>query len=245
MFSYIFLAALAESIISFSGVLIAFGRSSFVSAFAHRILGFAIGALIGVAFFDIIPEVIEEIGVESSLLMIVSGILIFFAAEKLLRWYHHHAHDHEVRPYVKLVLMGDAVHNFIDGVAIAASFLVSTPLGIATTVAVLIHEIPQEIADFAILLRGGYSRTRALWYNFLISFTTLAGALLSYAFGTYISGILPYILGIVGGNFIYLALSDLIPETHEESGFMHFLMQFILMIGGAGLMFFLTRLLHE
>lgn len=245
MFNYIFLAALAESIISFSGVLIAFGHPAFVKAFAHRILGFAIGALIGVAFFDIIPEAIENIGVESSLLMVVLGILIFFAAEKLLRWYHHHGHDHEVRPYATLILMGDAVHNFIDGVAIAASFLISVPLGVATTAAVLIHEIPQEIADFAVLLKGGYSRSKAFLYNFLISLTTLVGAVLSWALGGYIATLLPYVLGVVAGNFVYLALSDLIPETHEESGFGHFLMQLILMIAGAGLMFFLTRFLHE
>lgn len=233
VFFYVILAALAESIVSFSGGFFVLFRESFARMVSHRVLGFAIGALIGVAFFDIIPEAEEMLGLETTLWYVVFGITLFFAAEKLLRWYHHHeGHESEVRPFAELILLGDAIHNFIDGVAIAVSFLVSVPLGAATTVAVLVHEVPQEVADFGVLIRGGYSRAKALWYNFLISLTTILGAILGYFAAQALTWLLPYVLAIIGGNFLYIAMSDLIPETHEESGALHLVIQIFLMIAG-------------
>ena len=203
-------------------------------------LAFAIGALIGVSFFDIIPEAIEAIGQERTFAYLVAGIVLFFAAEKLLRWYHHHeGHEGETRPFATLILLGDAIHNFIDGVALAVSFLVSMPLGVATTAAVLLHEVPQEVADFGVLIRGGYSRSRALWYNFLISLTTLLGAIVGYGFGRALASFLPYVLAVIGGSFLYLAMSDLIPETHEETGVKHLGIQIALMIAGVALVAFI------
>ena len=232
------LAALAESVVSFSGGFFVLFRESFARWVAHRILGFAIGALIGVTFFDIFPEAIEAVGHRAAFGYAAGGILVFFAAEKLLRWYHHHeGHETEIRPYARLILLGDAIHNFIDGIALAVSFLVSVPLGMATTVAVILHEVPQEVADFGILVRGGYPRARALWYNFLISLTTLAGAFIGYFVGSALAGILPYVLAVIGGNFLYIAMSDLIPETHEESGIWHLIVQVILMAAGVATMY--------
>lgn len=234
----ILLAALAESLASFSGGLLVIFRESVARLVAHRILGFAIGALIGVSFFEIIPEATESLGLKRAFGYVVVGIVIFFALEKLLRWYHHHeGHEHETRPFATLILLGDAIHNFVDGIIIAVSFLVSYPLGIATTLAVVLHEIPQEVADFAVLLRGGYSRGRALWYNFLISLTTIAGALVGYAFGSTAGALLPAFLGLIAGSFLYIALSDLIPETHEESGFGHLVTQLTLMLMGVVVMY--------
>lgn len=233
----ILLAALAESLASFAGGVLVIFRESFARVFAHRVLGFAIGALIGVSFFEIIPEAAEALGWENVFGYVVGGIVIFFAAEALLRWYHHHeGHAGEARPFATLILAGDAIHNFVDGVIIAVSFLVSLPLGIATTVAVVLHEIPQEVADFGVLMAGGYRRAQALWWNFLISLTTLLGAAVGYAFGSVASTFLPYLLGIIAGNFLYIALSDLIPETHEETGFGHLASQLGLMLAGIGLM---------
>lgn len=230
LLTYIILAALAESVVSFSGGFFVLFRESVARWLAHRILGFAIGALLGVAFFDIIPEAAEILGERLAFGYVVGGIVLFFAAEKLLRWYHHHeGHESEVRPFAALILAGDAIHNFIDGIAIAVSFLVSVPLGIATTIAVLLHEVPQEVADFGVLIRGGFSRGRALWYNFLISLTTILGALVGYAAGQALTWLLPYVLAVIAGNFLYIALSDLIPETHEETGMGHLLVQIILM----------------
>ncbi len=236
----ILLAALAESVASFSGGALVIFRESVARLIAHRILGFAIGALIGVSFFELIPEAAETIGLEAVFGYAVFGIVVFFAAEKLLRWYHHHeGHDHEVRPFTALILIGDAIHNFIDGVILALAFLVSVPLGIATTVAVVLHEIPQEVADFGVLMRGGYSRSQALKWNFLISLTTLLGAAVGYLFGTLISPALPAALAFIVGSFLYIALSDLIPETHEETGIGHLAGQLALMLAGVGLMYLL------
>ena len=236
--SAIIIAALAETIVSFAGGLLVIMSPRFAREIAHRILGFAIGALIGVSFFEIIPEAAEEIGFEKAFGGVVAGIIVFFIAEKLLRWYHHHeGHEGELRPYALLIQAGDAIHNFIDGIVLAVSFLVSIPLGIATTVAVLVHEIPQEMADFAVLIRGGYPPRRAMWLNFLVSLTTLAGAAVGYLFGSRAAEWLPYVLGVIAGNFLYIALSDLIPETHEESGLGHLVTQLALMVVGVGLMY--------
>src|SRR3989344_1754717 len=236
----ILLAALAESVVSFSGGFFVLFRESVARWVAHRMLAFAIGALIGVSFFDIIPEAIEAIGQERTFAYLVAGIVLFFAAEKLLRWYHHHeGHEGETRPFATLILLGDAIHNFIDGVALAVSFLVSMPLGVATTAAVLLHEVPQEVADFGVLIRGGYSRSRALWYNFLISLTTLLGAIVGYGFGRALASFLPYVLAVIGGSFLYIAMSDLIPETHEETGVKHLGIQIALMIAGVALVAFI------
>lgn len=246
MFLPILLAALAESVVSFSGGFFVLFRESVARWMAHRMLGFAIGALIGVAFFDIIPEAAEALGERAAFGYVVAGVMLFFAAEKLLRWYHHHeGHEAEIRPFATLILFGDAIHNFIDGIILAVSFLVSVPLGIATTAAVLLHEVPQEIADFGVLVRGGYRRGRALWYNFLISLTTLAGALIGYAAGQALAWLLPYVLAVIGGNFLYIAMSDLIPETHEETGIGHLVVQLALMVAGASLMYQLGRYFAE
>ncbi len=230
----ILLAALAESLVSFSGGFLVLFRESVARWISHRILGFAIGALIGVAFFDVIPEAIAALGHNRALGYVALGILVFFAAEKLFRWYHHHHEGHtgETQPYTALVLLSDTIHNFIDGVALAAGFLVSVPVGVATTAAVLLHEVPQEVADFAVLVRGGYSRRRALWANFLISLTTVAGAVAGYAAAQAASWLLPYLLAVIGGNFLYIAMSDLIPETHEETGAGHLFTQLLLMAAG-------------
>lgn len=241
----ILLASFAEAAVSFVGALTVIISQSFMKMFAHRVLGFAVGALIGVTFFDILPEAIEGSSMETAFLMTVIGILLFFALERLLFWYHCHDEACDVHTYVYLVLLGDAIHNFIDGVAIALSFLVSIPLGIATTVAVLVHEVPQEVADFGVLIRGGFSRARALWANFFVSLTTIVGALIAYAFGTAVTWVLPYALGLIAGNFLYIALSDLLPETHEQAGLRHFVLQFVLMLAGVFSIYFITGFVKE
>lgn len=228
----ILVAALAESVVSFSGGLLALRSDVFARHFAHRALGFAIGALLAVSFLELIPEAAETLGSSTSYYVLV-GILIFFITEKLLRWYHHHeGHEDEYRPYGALILAGDAIHNFIDGVALAIAFLVSIPLGIATTVAVLLHEIPQEIADFSVLVRSGYGIRRTLWANFFVSLTTIVGALLGFGLSPFFTPWFPHLLAVIAGSFLYIALSDLIPETHEQSGIRHLAAQLCFMIAG-------------
>lgn len=230
-------AAVAESLVSFSGVFFVLLHEPLAKRIAHRVLGFAIGTLMGATFFEIIPESAGVIGLENTLQYVLGGVIVFFVIEKVFRWHHHHGgHDGKIRPYTALILIGDAIHNFIDGVILAAGFLISVPFGVATTVAVLAHEVPQEIADFAVLIRGGYPAARALKLNFFVSLTTIAGALAGYLGGSFAAAWLPHILGVIGGNFLYIALSDLIPEAHETVGAGHIAVQLALMIAGIYLM---------
>lgn len=236
LFFSIIAAAFVESIVSFSGVFLVMIAESFVKTFAHRLLGFAIGALLGVAFFDIIPEAIGSLAVDIVFRYVIIGIIIFFTLEKFFRWYHSQAEDWKIQPYAYLIFLGGVIHNFIDGVALALSFFVSPALGVATASAILFHEIPHGIADFSALVRGGYTRARAAMYSFIVSITTVLGALVTYVFGSFLLPVLPYLLAIIAGNFLYLALSDLVPETHEESNISHFASQVVLMAAGVAIM---------
>jgi zinc and cadmium transporter len=180
----------------------------------------AVGALLGDAFIHLIPEAFESARDPLMVsLAIVAGVLVFFVIEKFLHWHHHAAgeHDHEtIHPTGKLILISDAAHNFIDGLIIGASFLVSTEVGIATTLAVILHEIPQEIGDFGVLLHSGYSKTKALWFNFLSALTAIVGVLVALFLGGAGEFVSTWLVPVAAGGFIYIALSDLIPELHKS-----------------------------
>ena len=154
------------------------------------------------------------------------GILLFFALEKFLHW-HHHGEDTEnhIHPVGKLVLFSDAVHNFLDGMIIGASFLVSVPVGLATTIAVVLHEIPQEIGDFAVLLHSGYTKARALWLNFLSALAALLGALVLFSLGEIAEISATWLVPIAAGGFIYIAVADLMPELHKTKELKYSILQ--------------------
>ncbi|MEK7642877.1 MAG: ZIP family metal transporter [Patescibacteria group bacterium] len=214
----ILIASALESLVSFSASLAVIMNERFVRRFVHWFISFAVGALLGVVFFDVLPESLELIDTRSSLSWVLGGFLLFFVLEKLIFWYHAHEHeetdDHvDAAPY--LVIFGDAIHNFIDGVAIALSFQASIELGTLATLAILAHEIPQEVSDYVILLHGGFSKKKALIANVGVSVTTLMGALLGMKLASF-DGVLGYLLAVVAGNFLYLAASDLIPELHHR-----------------------------
>lgn len=218
---YILIFSFLESLVSFVGVVFFLFRAAFVRRFAHFLISFAIGGLIGAAFFDILPEAFEITNQPVIIFYFVAvGIILFFILEQIISWYHHHNRQHNnefvLPPSGWLILGADALHNFLDGVIITIGFLVSPALGIASSFAVILHEIPQEISDFSILLSKGLTSKKALYYNFLVSLTTIFGALMAFAFSNFLQQILPYALGIVAGNFIYIALSDLVPEIHEH-----------------------------
>ena len=238
-------AALIESVVSFCGVFLVILAETFVRAFTHRLLGFAIGALLGVAFFDILPEALDGLASETVFLWVVIGIFIFFVIEKFFRWYHSQTEDWAVAPYAPLIFFGGVIHNFIDGVALTLGFFVSPALGVATTVAILVHEIPHGIADFTAFTKSGYARARALAYSFGVSVTTVGGAVFTYLLGSFLTPFLPYLLAVIAGNFLYLSLSDLLPETHEESSASHFVSQVVLMVAGAATMYFLGKYIGE
>ncbi len=183
------------------------------------LISFAVGALAGDAFIHLIPQAFEEMGTKlTAPLLIIGGMLLFFALESSIRWRHCHfpITGHHVHPVGSLNLTGETLHNFIDGILIAATYSVSIPIGIATTVAVILHEIPQEIGDFGVLVYAGFPVRRALLYNFLVALTSVLGAVIVLLLGDVVSSLSTFILPVTAGGFIYMALSDLIPEIHQH-----------------------------
>ncbi len=200
----------------------------------------------GDAFIHLIPEAFEEsTNSNFTSILIIVGILFFFVLEKFLHW-HHHGEDTEeemhIHPVGKLILFSDGVHNFLDGIIIAASFMVSIPVGIATTLAVILHEIPQEVGDFAVLMHSGYSRLRALWLNFLSALTALLGVVVFIVFGQLAESLTYYALPVAAGGFIYIALSDLIPELHKTKEAKHSGYQLTAVVFGVLMMYLLKFL---
>lgn len=182
---------------------------------------FAAGALLAAAFLDLLKEGLESESAEVVLMWTLCGLLLFFVLESVLHWFHHHHkhddHKHDkVDPTVSLVIIGDTVHNFIDGAAIAAAFLVSVPVGIVTTLAIAIHEIPQEIGDFGLMLKKGMRRKSVLMVNFGSALATVAGAIIFYQLGQTHEGLIAALLGATAGFFIYIAVSDIIPGIHTS-----------------------------
>jgi zinc and cadmium transporter len=181
----------------------------------------AVGAMLAAAFLDLLPEAFRRSADASGLFAtVLIGIVSLFVLEKLALWRHHHIHgasasDPRARAAL-LILVGDGVHNFVDGVLIAAAFLTDTTLGVITTLAVIAHEIPQEIGDFMVLLNAGYGRTRALLLNLLASLTAVAGGLVGYLLLDTATAALPYVLALAAASFIYVAVADLIPDLHRQ-----------------------------
>lgn len=233
----ILLASFAESLVSLAGGVLAFLNAGTIRKFTHFAVSFAIGALLSVALIELIPEAAEMSSLEFIMPFVFVGIVLFFVVEKFLSWYHHHEsreEGHEAKTYAYLILWGDLLHNFIDGIIIALTFMTDFRLGVITTIAVIAHEIPQEIADFGVLLHAGFSKRKALIYNFLVSLSTIAGALLAVSFrGALPDAFIPIALAVIAGNFIYLAASDLMPELKESAGVSHTFGQVALIILGA------------
>lgn len=187
------------------------------------LVSFAIGALLGAAFLEIIPHAFEKGDPQHVASAILSGIFAFFVLEKLLIWRHCHTEDCEVHDTGHdrgrsglLIVVGDTVHNFLDGVLIAAAFLQSTELGVIAAIAIIAHEIPQEVGDFLILLHSGYTRSRALAMNIMSSAATVVGGVLGYFGLQFFAGLEPTLLGIVAASMIYVAVADLIPGLHRR-----------------------------
>jgi zinc and cadmium transporter len=211
------------------------------------LVSFAVGALFGDAFFHLLPESIEMHN-DPSLVgrLIIAGLLTFFILEKFILWRHDHrlqGHNHKIKPFGYMSLLADAFHNFIDGVLIGASYLVSPNLGFTTTLAVILHEIPQEIGDFGVLVHSGFSVRKALWFNFLTACTAIAGTAFVLLFGLNIHGLVNYIIPFAAGGFIYLAGCDLIPELKKENSIKQSLLQLCCIVLGM-LMLYAFRFLE-
>ena len=215
--AYIIVFTLMGSVGSLIGSYFLLLKQKITESFSNMLISFAAGALIATAFLDLFPEAAEAAGDANIFMPALLGFLSFFIAERYIRLFHYH-HSHGKKPSTLLVLIGDGIHNFVDGVTIAVAFLTSVPLGITTSIAVAAHEIPQEIADMGVLLANGLSKTRAVIFNFLSALTALAGAILTILFAGLIENYLYFFLAVAAGHFIYIAASDLIPEIHEDTG---------------------------
>lgn len=192
-------------------------------------VSFSAGAMIGDAFIHLLPETVTEYGFELNVsLLIIAGIATFFVLEKVIHWQHCHRpiSEEHVHSFAIVNLIGDGVHNLIDGLIIGASYIVSIPIGIATTVAVIIHEIPQEIGDFGVLLHGGFSKQKALFFNFITALLSIIGGIIALIGVFYIENLVSYLIPFAAGGFIYIASADLIPELHKETKITKSLMQF-------------------
>lgn len=211
-------ATLLVSLISFVGVVWLSLSEKLLKKTVLVLVGFAAGALIGGAFLHLLPESIEKSAIGdlgNIFLVVIIGFIIFFFLEKLL-WRHCHEKDCPIHTFAYLNLLGDGVHNFVDGLVMAASFVVSVPLGIATTAAIATHEIPQELGDFGVLVYGGLKPRKALLLNFVTALTAIAGGVTGYYLFPYLGGAMIFLLPLAAGGFLYIAASDLIPELHKE-----------------------------
>lgn len=212
---FIILATLIGSIASLAGSFLLLFQKKLTENLSNQLISLAAGVLIAVAFLDLLPEASELTEPEFIFLPALIGFVLFFVSERFIRVFHHH-HGHGEKPSTYLVLIGDGLHNFIDGVAITVGFLTNTTVGITTAIAVAAHEIPQEIADMGILLANGLSRRKALFLNFLSALTALLGAIVAYFFASLIEQNLYLFLSLTAGFFIYISASDLIPSLHEK-----------------------------
>src|SRR3989338_9164034 len=232
-------AILSVFIVSFVSLLCVF-TLSFSDKSLKKILlylvSFSAGALLGDAFIHLLPQAVETNGFSLSVsFAILLGILFFFIVETFLHWIHCHlpTSKKHIHTFAYMNLLGDGAHNFLDGLIIGASYIVSIPVGIATTIAVVFHEIPQEIGDFGVLVHGGFSKGKAILYNFLTALTAVLGVVISLLLAQRLEGFTSFFVPFAAGGFIYIACSDLIPELHrgEQNSFRSFLQLLCLFVG--------------
>ncbi len=235
------------------GILLIYKQSwaKFISTYA---ITFAIGAMLAVVFFDLLPEAITSIqSVENVLLYTLVGMIGFYILEKTLLWYHHHSieqiwhrthtSEEKIHHVGYMITLGDSLHNFIDGVVIAAGFLVDFNLGIATSLAVLLHEIPEEIGVFAVLLHSGFGKSKTIWYSLFAQMAAVIGAVVGFLYLPLFDNLKTVILALAAGGFIYIAVADLLPETHREKSLSKSLIQIGLMIFGIVLIWYIGKIL--
>jgi len=236
-------STLLVSILSFSGILLLAMRANQLKRVVFILVSFAVGALFGNTFFMLIPESFALIENTQMIgLLIISGLVVMFILEKFIHWHHCHnvSHEHDAAPLGYISLVTDSLHNFTDGVLIAAAWMASPEVGIATTLAVVVHEIPQEISDFGVLLHAGFSKRKALFLNFIAACAAIIGAVVTVLLGSYTEKLIVFILPFAAGGFIYLAGSDLIPELHRESSVRKSLIQLAAILAGLVLMFYIS-----
>ena len=237
-------ASIAVSLISLIGIFSLLFRERWFNKILILLIGFSAGGLIGGAFLHLLPEALEQGEAQAIFLYLIFGFISFFILEKYLHWRHCHEGVCTVHAFTYLNLIGDAIHNFSDGLVIGASFLVSIRFGIITALVIILHEIPQEIGDFGVLVYGGFSKLKALYYNFVIALTCILGTVIGYFISANMHNFSPFLLPFTAGGFIYIAACDLIPELHKESSLKR--STFSLLAFSCGILFiYIARLMNS
>ncbi len=241
-FLFSIISTIIVSLLSLVGIFfIPLKEKSLTSLLSH-LIAFAGGVLFSVSFLHLLPEVLETIPPGITFLFFAIGFLIFYLLERFLLWHHCHRKECPVHPFTYLNLYGDGLHNFIDGVIIAGGYLSGITAGILVTVAAIAHELPQEIGDFSLLVYGGFSKRKALFYNYLSAATAILGCIMGFLLFSKLSSLLPYLLAIAAGNFTYIATSDIIPELHKEENLKKSFLSFLFFLSGFIIILIATRL---
>jgi len=247
-FIWILIATFSISLIAFVGASTLFLKEKILNKILLLLVAFSAGALIGGAFLHLIPEAVNKVGIKENsiseiFLYLIFGFCAFFVLEQFIGWHHHHATRHpEIMPFSYLILISDGIHNFIDGLIVAGSFVASLPMGVACALAVALHEIPQEIGDYGILVYGGFKKIRALFLNFASAIAIIFGGISGFFLSERIEEKIVFLLPFAAGTFIYVAASDLIPQIKNERNFKKSLIHFLVFLTGIGLMLLIKLL---
>ena len=237
-------ASIAVSLISLIGIFSLLLKDGLLNRLLITLIAFSAGGLIGGAFLHLLPEALEQAASQVVFSYLILGFIAFFILEKYLHWRHCHDGVCSVHAFTYLNLIGDSIHNFTDGLVIGASFIVSVNFGIITTLVIIMHEIPQEIGDFGVLVYGGFSKFKALCYNFFTALTCILGTVGGYFISENMQNFSPFLLSFTAGGFIYIAACDLVPELHKQSGLKKSAFSMFAFLCGI-LFILLARMLHN
>ena len=242
---WIILATLVNGLMALVGAVTFLFSQKILKQITFILIAFSAGTLLGGGMLHLLPEALDMLGVTAVFLTAIIGFSLFFLVEKFLHWHHCHNEEGECpHPFTYLILFGDGIHNLLDGLAIAAAFLIDIRLGIITTLVIISHELPQELGNFAILIHGGIEKKKALLYNFLAQLTSVLGGILGFYLAE-IFNFKPYMLAFAAGGFIYIAASDLIPEIKREGSLGKSITTYLLFLTGIIFMILIKYYLGE
>lgn len=242
---WIMISTFIISLISFIGIFTLTIKDKFLDKIVLLLVSLSAGALMGGAFLHLLPESVELREGLDIFLFVLVGFALFFLIEKVLHWRHCHKGECQIHTFTYMNLIGDSIHNFIDGLIMATSFVISIPLGMTTTIAIALHEIPQEIGDFGVLIYGGFTKKKALALNFLTALTAVLGGLIGFFISNMVENVKLFILPFAAGGFLYIAASDLIPEIRKETSLKKSMIYFGIFILGIFIMYAVTFIVHE
>jgi len=240
----IILATFLITLCVWIGVLFIFLKKNILDQILIFLVSLSAGALMGGAFLHLLPEALEEIEVNLLFEVFLFSFIIFFLIEKIFHWRHCHKTDCAVHTFGYMNLVGDSIHNFIDGLVIASVIMIDFKLGIATTIAVAVHEIPQEIGDYGVLVFSGFTRKTALIVNYLVALTVVLGGIFGYFLFSSLENFLPYLMPFAAGGFVYIAASDLMPEIRKEANLKKSIISFLVFIFGIFIMYLVKFMSH-